>query len=65
MSLDEMWATLPAFEKLCDKLCEWGIYDLMLLEQKLKEHWVCFHGVKFGVVPPEVWAKLRRSLLEF
>ena len=24
-----------------------------------------FHGVKFGVAPPEVWPELSRSLLEF
>ena len=50
---------------MCDKLREWGIYEPTLLEQKLKVRWVLFHDVKFGIVPPEVWPELRRSLLEF
>ena len=44
---------------------EWGIYDPTLPEQRLKERWVNFHYVKFGIAPPEVWLELRRSLLEF
>ena len=65
MSLDETWAALPALEKLCDELREWGIYDPTLSEKQLKERWVRFHGVKFGVAPPGAWPELRRSLLEF
>ena len=63
--LDEAWENLPPLPDIVEKLGEWGIMDESLTEEGLKERYVRFEGVTFGVAPESTWPQLRRDLLEF
>lgn len=50
-SLDEIWADLPPLPEIQEWLVKNGIWDDKLSEEKIKERYVRFVGINFGVAP--------------